>query len=490
MTALHRARGVSRSRRRTGVLRLLPYAGLALGAVAVTFLLGPFLMGTSLGQRSLLAVSLFALFFSLFLHHPDAGVLSVVTFLALLGGLRRWLIPPLGWTPNDPLLLVSPILVTLYFSILVINGLVRSNTRLSRVLIWLLCLMALQVLNPLQGGISIGLAGALFYVVPVLWYYVGRQMGSPRLLRRVLWLAVGISLVSALYGLYQTAVGFSTGEMMWVDLVHYHALRVDGVLRPFSFFTSAGEYTSFLGIGAVLLWVAFLRGVRIALLPILLLAIAMLVASSRGVVVSSLAACTAIWAVQGVTPKSWLPRGLVALSLAAVGLTWTLRQVQQVELDPQAQALVAHQASGLLNPLDPKQSTTHIHVGMVNTGILGTLRNPLGRGLGVTTLAAHKFGGTGGSTEIDLLNLFLSLGALGGFLYAVIIGVVFATAAQYWRRTRTFVALGLLGLLVVTFGQWLNGGYYATSTLLWFCIGALDRENSARSRSEATCGSR
>jgi len=316
-------------------------------------------------------------------------------------------------------------------------------------------------------------------------------MGSPRLLRRVLWLAVGISLVSALYGLYQTAVGFSTGEMMWVDLVHYHALRVDGVLRPFSFFTSAGEYTSFLGIGAVLLWVAFLRGVRIALLPILLLAIAMLVASSRGIVVASLAACTAIWAVQGMTPKSWVPRGLVALSLAAVGLTWTLRQVQQVELDPQAQALVAHQASGLLNPLDPKQSTTHIHVGMVNTGILGTLHNPLGRGLGVTTLAAHKFGGTGGSTEVDLLNLFLSLGALGGFLYAVIIGVVFAAAAQYWRRTRTFVALGLLGLLVVTFGQWLNGGYYATSTLLWFCIGALDAaspQHAARSTQRAAQG--
>jgi hypothetical protein len=477
---------VSRPRREGGVLRLLPYAGLTLGAVAVTFLLGPFLMGTSLGQRSLLAISLFALLFSLCLHHPDAGVLSVVTYLALLGGLRRWLIPPLGWAVNDPLVLVVPVLVTLYFSILLINRLVRSDTRLSRLLIWLLGLMALQMLNPLQGGMAIGLAGALFYIVPVLWFYVGRHLGSARLLRWALCLALGISLTGALYGLYQTAVGFSEGEVMWLSLVHYNALSVDGVTRPFSFFTSAGEYTTFLGIGIVLLWAAFLRGVRPALLLVPLLATAMLVASSRGIVVTTLAACAACWAVQGPSLRSWAPRGLVALILAAVGLTWTLRQVEQVALDPRAQALVAHQTAGLLNPLDPKQSTTQIHVGMATTGLLGTLRNPLGHGLGSTTMAVRKFGGYGGSTEIDLVNMFASLGALGGLLYAVVIAAVAGSAIQYWRRTRTFAALGAFGLLALTFGQWLNGGYYATSTLLWFCLGALDRENSATRKAQGT----
>jgi hypothetical protein len=220
----------------------------------------------------------------------------------------------------------------------------------------------------------------------------------------------------------------------------------------------------------------------VALVPIVLLAIAMLVASSRGIVVTTLAACTALWAVQGPRLKSWVPRGLVALILAGVGLAWTLRQVQQVDLGPRAQALVAHQASGLLNPLDPEQSTTHIHMGMANTGILGAVRNPLGRGLGATTMAARKFGGSGGSMEIDLINMFVSLGAIGGLLYAIVLGVVVVTAIQYWRRTRTFIALGLLGLLVLTLGQWLNGGYYATTTLLWFCIGTLDRESSAACR--------
>jgi hypothetical protein len=35
------------------------------------------------------------------------------------------------------------------------------------------------------------------------------------------------------------------------------------------------------------------------------------------------------------------------------------------------------------------------------------------------------------------------------------------------------VSLATFGMLLVVFGQWLNGGYYAISPLVWFAIGFL-----------------
>jgi hypothetical protein len=42
-------------------------------------------------------------------------------------------------------------------------------------------------------------------------------------------------------------------------------------------------------------------------------------------------------------------------------------------------------------------------------------------------------------------------------------------------HTRDRAALAVMGLLVVTLGQWLNGGYYAISPLLWLLVGWSNR---------------
>ena len=92
-----------------------------------------------------------------------------------------------------------------------------------------------------------------------------------------------------------------------------------------------------------------------------------------------------------------------------------------------------------------------------------------------TTLAAAKYGGRVKSSEFDVSNVFLSTGLVGGVLYVLVVALALLAAFRYWWRTRSLVALALLGILVVTFGAWLNGGQYAVAALAWFCIGALDR---------------
>ena len=447
-------------------LRLLILAGLIVGA--------PFLFQTSIGQRGLLAAVIFGLIGMLLIFSPRMGVSALLIFLAVIGGVRRWLIPFLGYTTTDPLVLVGPALAGLFFLNLLATRTVPKDTRLARLQMWFVGFMVLEILNPLQGGITVGIAGALFYIVPILWYFLGRRFGSVILMKQVFKVTVGIAIVASLYGLYQTWFGYLPSETAWMQLSGMGALSVGGTLRAFSFFTSFAEYSWVLCIAIVVLWAAALRRNYIALVPVPLLALAVFLESGRGCVISTLAACVAIWAVQGRTMKSWIPRGALALVLTIIGLVVSLQQIQQQSFSAQTSDLVAHQTSGLLNPLDAKSSTAGIHSAMILGGVVQGFKTPLGEGLGATTLAAAKFDGAGAGTELDISNMFASLGFIGGFLYLAIIITIFITAVKYWNVTRTGISLSILGILVLMTGQWLTGAQYSTAFLIWFSIGALD----------------
>lgn len=444
-----------------------------------------FLFQTQDGQRELLTVTIFGCLMMLISYSPKVGFPALLVYLAFLGGVRRWLIPIFGWPQTDPLLLVAPLIAILFFLNLLPTRRLPTAKGLPRMLNILMVLMIMEIVNPLQGGIAVGIAGALFYVVPIIWFYLGRMNATPELLKRLFLVTVGISILAAVYGLYQTWFGYLPSEEEWVKLTHMQALHVGGGNRAFAFFTFAAEYDFFLCIGIVLLWAAFLRGKYIALAPIPLLGLAVFFESGRGPVVSTLATCVALWAIQGRTLKVWLPRGALALVLAVGGLVLSLQQAQQMQFSSQTQALVDHQTGGLLDPTNTKKSTAGIHASMVVNGFAEGFKTPIGKGLGATTIAAQKFGAGEGSTEIDLSNMFVSLGLVGGFLYLGIVGLIFITAVRYWHQARTGVALAIVGLLFLMFGQWLNGGQYSIAFLIWFCIGALDQMYKAEQSKKA-----
>src|SRR5947209_4137473 len=143
------------------------------GAVAA-LIAGLLLLMAPNGARSALAISLWLVFTGLMFRSPGVCIPGLLIYLSVLGGMRRWLIPLLGWTPTDPLLLVCPAIVAVSVLNLVIRHRLHRDTRLARLIFWLLVIMAIQVVNPLQGGLSVGLAGILFTMIPVLWYYLGR----------------------------------------------------------------------------------------------------------------------------------------------------------------------------------------------------------------------------------------------------------------------------------------------------------------------------
>ena len=462
-------------RARTWSLRLL--------VLLIAFACGPLVLWTDAGLRALPAVGIGLILFMLLARSPGWGSALTLIYLSLLGGLRRWLIPALGWTSTDPLLLVGPALVFGWFVNLLLTRRIHHDTRLARLLLWLLAVMFLEVGNPLQGGVGVGLGGILFVIVPALWYYYGREIGRDRLMLRMLGVAVGVAVAGALYGLCQTYIGLLPSELEWVRLhkTSYNALYIaENVIRAFSFFTSAQEYVQFLSIGTVICWCAFLRGLRAALIPLPLLALTIFLSSTRGAVVITLLTCVIVWAIQGRSLAAWAPRLALAGVLASSGLFWSLSKVQENSYGDQTQALVDHQVSGLLKPTEQKSSTANSHLTMVTQGIAEGFRVPVGRGLGATTIAASKFEekAEGGSAEVDLSDAFIGLGFAGGLLYAAILINVLNNAVWLWRNTRTPLSLMTLGILIVHIGQWLHGGSYAASMLVWMLIGAMDRNQA------------
>jgi uncharacterized membrane protein YhaH (DUF805 family) len=277
-------------------------------------------------------------------------------------------------------------------------------------------------------------------------------------------------------------------EMAWIraNAVTYNALIVGlNTVHPFSFFTSAQEYVQLILMASVILWAAFLRGTRLALVPIPIMLYTIFLSGSRGTVVNALVAFVALWAVQGKSWPSWVPRLLLAGAIAIMSLLFGLTKLQQNTYDDSTQQIVNHQVGGLLSPTNDKKSTANAHVAMVGTGVIFGFTTPVGHGLGSTSLASAKLldkrsDDMANGTEFDISDNFVALGFAGGLVYLAIVFNVLAMAVRNWRETRTMNSLAILGLLCVMIGQWQHGGLYSISAVCWLCIGALDRVEKRR----------
>jgi hypothetical protein len=314
---------VAVSWRRTLALGLLGL--LSIGAVL-------FLLLTGHGRLAF-TLMLLELFVAIATVNVRAAILAVFFYLIVLGDLRRLLIPLFGWSGTDPLLMVGSVFALVVVAGALVNQEIRFDTKLAKWTLALMAIMVLQIFNPKQGGLMVGLAGAMFLIVPICWFWVGRTYATPALLRTLLYgLVLPMSLLAAIYGTYQVFFGYLPHQQRWLEMNWYAGLGDPKNPAPISLFASNTEYGKFLGIGAVLAWAAFLRGNRSAglLVPPLLVAIAL--TGSRGPLFFSLAMMVGLWAVLARTTAVWVARGALAAVIAAVGLTWTLTRTYPARL--------------------------------------------------------------------------------------------------------------------------------------------------------------
>jgi hypothetical protein len=429
--------------------------------------------------RPLFAIVLAANLLIVAVRWPRAAVVLTLLFLPFLALLRRLLIADAGWSPYDPLVVVGPLVaLALIFRLLIVERIQFERDILSKLVYALLALAVIQVFNPLGPGVLAGLGGLLFLAVPLLWFVIGRELADRRTVITLIYSVILAAIATTAYGLWQTEISLPKWDASWVEVTGYEALYVGKQIRAFGTFSSAAEYAAYASVGFVFACALVMYRRALPAVAIPFLAIAIFLASGRGVMALTLIAAIVLIALRARNGGATL-----LVTVLGVGALFAVSALAGPALDRAAgrssNPLVSHQVGGLLHPLDPDKSTLLTHWEQFTEGIGAGFTDPLGRGTGATNIAAARFGGVGGSgTEVDISDAFVSLGLAGGLLFIGILGVTFRRVISLYLARGDPALLAVVGLLVVTLGQWLNGGYYALAPLTWFLIGWATRPSA------------
>jgi hypothetical protein len=408
---------------------------------------------------------------------PAAGVVVILSYLVLFGVLRRLLIPVLGFRDNDPLTLLVPIVAATYMARLILTRRLLMPSTMTKLLGALLVLMAFGLINPLgQAGIVGNIAGSLFYMIPLFWFFYGLSVSTPNVVTKLLNAAIVLGAIAAGYGVFQTFYGFLVVDRIWMDLTNYTQVLDNSTTRVFSTFNGFAEYVYFVAAAALVAWSRFVAGKRPYIFIFVPLFAAIFLSSGRGILLNTLAACVVVVAIQSKSPRNWIPRLAFAAALAGLGLFYGLRQVQQAPVKSPVGKYINHNTELIDSSFaTTKSGSAHLTL-MVGSVVYG-ITHPVGRGLAAGTIAEARFsdGSASGGAEFDLGNLFLAVGGIGGGIYLAFCCFALYWSLRLWHLFRHELHLCIVGLLMVQLGQWLTGAHYSVAFLVWFCLGFVAR---------------
>lgn len=415
---------------------------------------------------------------------PREGMRAVLVWLAFLGLTRRLASEVLADPERDALIVVAPFAAGVLCLRSLLDGAWRARGRLANCVGLLAAVMLLQVFNPRQGDLLVGLVGLLVWFAPMLWFWIGRQYVDVRGAQRIVGLTGLVCVAGALYGLFQFTVDFPAWDQHWITERGYAALYIGPTtVRPFGFSASASEFAIVAAFGCLWSLLVFTRAWRhrafglavVAFVSAAACGSVLALSAVRTVMVGFVLALAVVYLV-GRRGRPWIPLaiGLVLVVLVAVA-------VRPIDVDSlprdgstaSARRLVAF----LQNPFsDNYEVTTDQHVDTAVSGIKSGFRHPLGRGTGSTNLAAERFGSDRGSRnhEVDIANASVAFGLAGLILVTAITIAVVVTAIRRARARRDLTHLAVLGLVLISVGNWWNGGHYFAAALVWLLIGWLD----------------
>ncbi len=406
---------------------------------------------------------------------PRATVLFLVAWLPFQEMVRRMLIPAAGWSPNDPILLFVPAVVGIYC---LLHPVFRKPWNdITRWMVVVLAVACVQAVSPMGAGLRANLIGAMFIVVPLLWFFVGRTVDA-KTIDLIVRAIPFLGIIIGSYGMYQFNVGFLPWDKAWVHLAGYTALHVGGFVRPFGTFASSAEYETFLLIAALVSFgLAFrLRGVAAVLygaLGVGFWAAGFLDGSRTGMVYTA-AGVGILWAyrVESQRYMRLLAAAVGTVVIYLVAVHGHHFAAGGLGASSKAGQMFSHQMSALSAPFSAKTSTLTIHIDMIKYGVMFGFRHPLGDGLGVITAAGGRFGSGSMSMEADYSNFFIAGGVFGGLAYLWTV-MILAYRSLTQSKLSSVAAYVLPSILLLTSGQWLNGGYYFVSALVWLLAGSL-----------------
>ena len=361
---------------------------------------------------------------------PIRGIYILTLFLPFMYFLRRAVLNFQEFSPRDPIL-VFPAITTLAMSVGVIifygPRLLHyfRNSALLKVCTFLAGVMVLQIFNPLQGSLVVGLAGAMFFIVPMLWLLFGLILPREDMIR-ILKIILVLGCITALYGLYQRYFGLSEVEVY--ELKSKQFLKTFGSLsdvRVMSTFSGLSDFSRYLTVSTFIAFAYFWR-TKNSVLMVLLVALqffAMLYTAMRTSFLVTFFSMLMLMIVGGRNAKQVVARGMVALLVVCVLYSFTYRYdarnvyTSRMSSNP----FVVHTLSGISHPT--QESTFQVRLKIWAYVIGSTIwPYPVGRGLGSTTVAAKKFeGGDYYDTDSYFFELFYGSGLAAPILFMILV---------------------------------------------------------------------
>jgi hypothetical protein len=448
------------------------------------------------GQMRILATLIFlVVLLILWRISRTLAMCATFAYLTLLGDIRRIVDMSAGSAGLDPLLIVGAIF-SLYLALPLFFNL-RLTDKLSKIVIALLGVMILEIFNPKQGSLFVGISAGLFWVVPIFWFWIGRSYATEEMVSKILLGVIApLGIAAAFLGLYQNFVGFLPWEQAWINTAiasGYTALSLGyGKIRAFGFSVSAVEFVISMVVTTMIIapLIKSKKAIYSIFLPVLFAAI--FLGSSRTAILRVIFGFAAIWSVRGYAERRGkvVPRMILAFVLGLGALGYSVSHVASDEAtltdkSSKADVSTSHVVQGLADPVN--HSTAGVHTAMFTYGIISGFTNPVGYGLGSVTLAADKFGGgdnTMGSSEIDVSDSFIALGLIGGICFVLMMVYTVRYLLEYLTHGKKNLTYMLVGIFAATLGGWIAQGQYALAPLLCFLIGFLTKQHlEAKERS-------
>jgi hypothetical protein len=365
----------------------------------------------------------------------EAGLTAMILFEPFRGLLRRvqYLIVP--YSNSEPIHLITPVVTFCAFAFLLSRQRLEifRATPLAATTSILAAICFLHIFNPLQGGLSVGLVGALYILVPMAWFYFG-QAANPDFVPRILRIIVVLAIVTSLHGVYQLVFGYPFFEQVWVDNTDmYGSISVYNVQRALATFSNSEEWGRYIQIGClVAAGLGFSRnegnkrvvwfGAAAALIG--LLALTGQRTSIFGLILGlAILFLTGARDFRGAATRAMLMLVPFVLIFALVN---PLTDDDGMNSDDNFGAMMTHTTKGVVDPSN--EGSFQIRLQTWTQLVTETLpSNPIGVGLGAATLASTR---NQADKDFVIDNHFLSLALSAGVPAALLL---------FWILLRAFV---------------------------------------------------
>jgi hypothetical protein len=370
----------------------------------------------------------------------EAGLLAMVLFEPFRGLLRRLQYLVVPYSSSEPIHLITPI--GALFALLIVLQRHRLNifvaTPVAKGVSLLALICVVQVFNPLQGGIFVGMSGALFILVPMAWFYFGQHARSD-VMPRVMKAIVILGIIASSWGVYQMIAGYPEFEQYWIQNTDFYgSIAVYDVTRAIATFSNAEEWGRYVQLGCIIAMGLAITRSEGKIRPFwvicaAILAVMLALTGQRASIFGLFLGLTVLFLAGAKTWGSIFGR-VTALGIALACFLFASSQFADDGSKPErgegVSTILSHTTKGTLDPTNEYSLSARFDTWYMV--LFKTLpSNPIGAGLGETTVA----GAREDENQRPIDNHFFTIAIGAGVPAALLLVWIF------WRSLRTSMRL-------------------------------------------------